>query len=395
VIRSSDARLEKLPIESDDVLAYQTGGLRSGLGPAVLGAAGVLLLAVAALIPQDHAAIIALVALVGIGLAVAGAVGAFRSLDRSGIILDRTRARVKIWRRAVVPMSTQSRELAEFWTVLLCMGRVQTRYASRTVYLVGLHGEVGEPIPLHWSEDYQAAKNFAEEIAAFLRFPFTDAAAVDIVVRTPGQASRPAHDTGPPPALIPRKPPPAGTQCRVSWRGPTLQIEEPRVRRLQLIRGPLLLFLLLGLPCLGLGVHAHFFRPRSTVFLDPLLAAAVAVGMLLVAFLAVVASSLPQLARRRVVEADPDALRFQIHGPFATTNRSIKNTEITELRIGLGHLCAITPRDYRVVCGRVDHPLSRAELEWLRDLMTRALHGATISSDQVREARGSSSLPDV
>jgi hypothetical protein len=69
-------------------------------------------------------------------------------------------------------------------------------------------------------------------------------------------------------------------------------------------------------------------------------------------------------------------------------------TEIADLRIGLGHLCAITPRDYRVVCGRVDHPLSRAELEWLRDQMTRALHGATLSSDQIREAPGASPARD-
>lgn len=381
--------MEKLRTESDDVLAYQNGSLQSILGKLAIGATGVFLLAAAALVPPDRAAVIAVLALVGIGLAGAGAVWAVRRLYRSGIILDRTRARVTVWRRALVRKSTQTRELAEFWTVLLSMGRVQTRYASRTVYLVGLHGEVGEPITLHWSEEYQAARNFAEEITAFLCFPFTDASAVDIVVRTAGQASRPAHAAGPSPTLIPRKPPPAGTQCRVSWRGANLEIEEPRVRWMQRIGGPLWLFLLLSVPCLGLGVHAHFFRPRSTVFLDPLLASAIAVAMLLVAFLTVVVSSLPQLARRRVVEADQDGLRFKIHGPFATANRSIRSTDITDLRIGLGHLCAITPRDYRVVCGSVDRPLSRAELEWLRDQMTRALHGATMSSDQVREVRGS------
>ena len=153
-------------------------------------------------------------------------------------------------------------------------------------------------------------------------------------------------------------------------------MEEPRAGWRRIAGLPLLLFLLLALPCLGAGTLLHFFGTRSAVFTGPLLASIITVAMLFVFCITVVVSSLPQLGRRRVVEAGPDGMSFKIIGPFATTDRHLRSADVAELRIGLGHLCAITPRDYRVVCGRLDQPLARAELEWLREQLTQALRGA-------------------
>jgi hypothetical protein len=291
-----------------------------------------------------------------------------------GIELDRARGLVTTWRRAILRKS-QTRELAAFWTVLLGMGRRQTRFAARTVYVVGLHGEVGEPLLLHWHEDYLTARRFAEEAAAFLHFPFTDASGAETIVHNASRPSVPLGETAAADVPIPRKPAPAGTRCRVSWRGRTFVMEEPRVGWKRLVGLPFLLFLLLAIPCLGGGTYAHFFGANSPVFIGPLWASIITVTALFVLFVTLIVSSLPQLGRRRVVEASPRGMCFKLIGPIATGERHLRSADIAELRIALGHLCAITPRDYRVVCGRIDQPLARAELEWLREQLTQALRG--------------------
>jgi hypothetical protein len=370
--------MERAPTAGKDALAYRTDSFSAAIvAAAIMAAGGLLFFAIATVIPRGEPAIAGAVALVGAGGLIGGAAAFIRSLDRSGIILDRAHGQVTTWRRLVVPRSSETRELAAFWTVLLSPGRRQTRYASRTVYLVGLHGEVGEPLRLHWDENYQTARRFAEEVAAFLGFPFTDAAAVQTVVYAGGQASSPPRDvrSAAPPAR--RAPPPAGMRCRVSWRGTTLVIQEPRVGWGRLIGLPLAVFLLLALPCLGLGGYARFFGAGFAVVTDPLLAAIIVAAMMFAILLAVVVSTLPQLAPRRLVEANPSGLRFRIEGPFAAADRHIKRADIRELRIALGHLIAITPRDYRMIGGTLDQPLARAELEWLRDQLCYALEGST------------------
>jgi membrane protein implicated in regulation of membrane protease activity len=291
-----------------------------------------------------------------------------------GIELDRTRGLVTTWRRALLRTS-QTRELASFWTVLLGMGRRQTRFAARTVYVVGLHGEVGEPLLLHWHEDYLSARQFAEEVAGFLHFPFTDASGAQTIVHNASRPSVPLGETAVPDVPLPRKPMPAGMRCRASWRERTFVMEEARAGWKRLIGLPLALFLLLAVPCLGAGTYAHFFGTNSPVFTGPLTASIITVATLFVLFATLIVSSLPQLGRRRVVEASPVGLCFKLVGPIATGERHIRAADISELRIALGHLCAITPRDYRVVCGRIDQPLARAELEWLREQLTQALKG--------------------
>lgn len=300
-------------------------------------------------------------------------VAAYR-LGARGIELDRARGLVTTWRRVALRKS-QTRELAAFWTVLLATGRRQTRFTARTVYLVGLHGEVGEPLLLHWHEDYLAARQFAEEVAGFLHFPFTDAVGAETIVHNASRPSAPLGATAAPDVPIPRKPVPAGMRCRASWRGSTFVMEEPRTGWKRLIGLPLLLFVLLAVPCLGAGTYAHFFGTNSPVLTGPLTASIVTVAALFLLCVTLVVSSLPQLGRRRVVEAGPAGLCFKLVGPIATGERHIRRADILELRIALGHLCAITPRDYRVVCGRIDQPLSRAELEWLREQLTQGLKG--------------------
>jgi hypothetical protein len=168
-------------------------------------------------------------------------------------------------------------------------------------------------------------------------------------------------------------PPPPKTQCQVSWQSTTLMIEEPPVTIKQLLGYPLLLFLVLGLPFAAVGLYGHFFDTPSPVNANPLLASALVLLLLLVIFLAVVAVSMPQLYRRHLVLAEPTGVRFITEGWFAKKQTTIRSVDIVELRIALGHLAVITPRDWRVVCGRLDQLLARAELEWLREQMMLAL----------------------
>jgi hypothetical protein len=164
--------------------------------------------------------------------------------------------------------------------------------------------------------------------------------------------------------------------CRITWHGATLVIEEPARSRKEILAVPLLLFLLIAVPLLAFGAYSHFFLPRMPVVAAPLLASSVVAAMLFVVFVAAVLASLPQLGRRRVIEADRDSLRFRTQGRFASQSTKIRASDITELRIAFGHLAIITPRDCRVVCGRLDNPISKAELEWLRNQLVRALTGA-------------------
>jgi hypothetical protein len=366
-------RLERLATGSDEILAYRAGNLRAPLLAGASCVAGVGLVKVATMLTRLQSSVVGLLILLATGLVVAGAASLVRALRRRGVILDRAAGMASTWHTAFVRRSTTRRELGAFWTVLLSPGRVQERYASRTVYLVGLHGEIGEPLLLHWDIDYEAARRFGAEVAEFLQFPFTDAAGTDTVIHPPGKA------TGPPPGqppIVHSVPRPAALRCGVGWRGPTLLIEEPRVGWRERLGGPLILFLLLAPAFLAIGAYARFFTQAPGIFLDPLSASIVVVGMLLLMLLAIILSSLPQLAQHRIVEADTDGLRFRTEGLFASKDRHLRRADIRELRIAFGHLAAVTPRDYRVICGRLHGALARAELEWLRDQLTQALRGA-------------------
>jgi hypothetical protein len=244
--------------------------------------------------------------------------------------------------------------------------------------MVGLHGDVGEPLPLHWFEDYQAALHFAEEVAVFLHFPCTDASGTQTIVRVQGASQKLLSSVEPTETSDSLAPQPTAARCRLSWHGATLVIVEPRVGWKKLIGYPLLVFLMLTLPCLGFGTFAHFFEAEHPVNVDPLVGSALFVGLLLVLLCVFVLGSMPQLCRRQVVEADGAGLRFRSEGLFSTKDKSIRGADISHLRIAFGHLTAVTPRDCWVVCGSVDSPLSKAELEWLRGQLTRALRGETM-----------------
>ncbi len=340
-------RMQQLPTAGADVLTYRAGQFGATFLAALAALGGLGLLQVAATVARNAAMPIALLGLIGVGFTLGGTIAVAYSLRRSGIILDRGTGRVTTWRSVLVRRSSTTRELGEFWTVLLSMGRVQRRYTSRTVYLVGLHGEVGEPFLLHWHADYATARRLAEEVSAFLSFPLTDASGTGIH----SAATLPRAGAG-----VPR---PTALECRVAWQGPTLVIEDRPVRWAQRLGLPLALFLILAPACIGLGAYAHFFDTNSPVFLDPLIAAAIVVGMLFVILCAIILSSLPQLAQRRVVEATAAGLHFRADGPFASRDRTMRRDDLCELRIALGHLSAVTPRDYRVICGTLDHPLPR------------------------------------
>lgn len=365
-------RMERLRTRSEDILAYRAGSLRWMLVAAMVCLAGVVLFKIAATAQRGSSTAIALLALVGVGLMAIGVIALVRLLRRRGVTLDRSTGQATTW-RSFLRRASNTRELGAFWTVLLSPGRVQERYRSRTVYLVGLHGEVGEPLLLDWDVDYQAARHFGEEVAAFLHFPFTDAAGTDTVIHPPGKVAV-APPSAQPPAARPA-PCPATLQCGMQWYGTTLVVEEPRIGWRQRLGGPLVVSALVAAPLLAIGAYAHFFSETPRMFLDPLTAAAIVVGLLPLIVIAIVLSSLPQLGQRRSVAANADGLHFHSDGLFASKDRHLRRADIGELRIALGHLAAVTPRDYRVICGRLHQPLARAELEWLRDQLMRALNG--------------------
>src|SRR5690349_2495229 len=133
--------------------------------PGLCCVSGAVLLRLAAMLMRREASLAGLLALAATGLAVGGALVLVRSLRRRGILLDRADGQAMVWQRRFWRRSALRRDLGAFWTVLLSPGRVQERFAARTVYLVGLHGEVGEPLLLSWHTDYQAARRIAEEMA--------------------------------------------------------------------------------------------------------------------------------------------------------------------------------------------------------------------------------------
>jgi hypothetical protein len=354
--------MERVRTASGDILAYRTGNWRDSLAALLLSGFGVLFLMLALGIPRDHAAVIGLGVVVGGCLSLVGAVAFLRGLRRSGFILDLTRGTITVWRGVVIRLSATTRELSGFDTVLLSPARIRKRTAVGIVYQVGLQGTRGEPLALFRDETYLKACRFAVELAAFLRLRFLDAAGTEPIIadRSDGRQSPPLG-------------PPAGMQCHLSWHHEGLVIAEPRVPILRLVGGPLLLFLGLALPCLGSGAYLHFFGTVPTVNADPLVASAIVVALLFLLFAGVVLVSMPHVYQRQLVEADEDWLRFKTVRLFATKETIIRSADVTELRVAFGHLTVVTPRELRVVCGRLDHPLPRAELEWLRQELWRAL----------------------
>jgi hypothetical protein len=354
--------MERVRTAHGDILAYRTGHGRDGLAALLLTGFGALFLLLALGISRDQAAVIGLCVVVGASLSVAGAVAFLRALRCSGFILDLTKGTITVWRGVVIRLSATTRELAGFNTVLLSPARIRKRTAAGIIYQVGLHGAKGEPLALFRDETYLKACRFAVELAAFVGLRFQDAAGTEPIGADHGDGRQGA-----------RMGPPAGMQCRLSWHHEGLVIAEPRVSTLRLIGGPLLLFLGLALPCLGSGAYLHFFGTAPTVNADPLVASAIVVALLFLLFVAVVLVSMPHVYQRQLVEADEDWLRFKTVRLFATKETVIKSADVTELRVAFGHLTVVTPRELRVVCGRLDHPLPRAELEWLRQELWRAL----------------------
>jgi hypothetical protein len=373
--------VEKVATADADVLVYRTGDLSDALLSALLAATGLGVFQVSTFLPPDRWAAVGLLALVSLGLILGGAAGLARALVRSGITFDRAAGTVTVWRGTGLLLSRSIHDLAAFHAVLLSPARVQKRYTVGMVYLVGLHADVGEPVPLHGDNDYRAARQFAEEVADFLRLPLTDASRTETAIARNGQPG----GLTPSIALVPR---PAEMHCRVSWHGTTLIIEEPPPRWRAVIGRPLTLFTVLGIAALAMGVMEHFFGTPRGVNLNPIAAAAIVVAMLLVIFVAAVLGSLPQLYRRHVVRADATSLRFSTESPFATTHRSIRSQDVVELRVALGHLAVVTPRDWSIVCGQRDHLLPRAELEWLREQLILALQGSPAHEGDVPRDTG-------
>jgi hypothetical protein len=362
--------MERVRSASADVLAYRAGNWLDGLAAILLGVFGLLLIILALGISRDHAMFVGVLGLTGIGLTLAGAVAFLRSLGRFGVILDRAKGTVVTWRGVVIGLSKKRRDLAAFDTILLSPARVRQRHAAGIVYVVGLQGPQGEPLACYHDATYQTARRFGVELAAFLGLTFTDASGTEAIVRTLGQPSLALRHLQPPETSA--MPPPA-LKCRAAWNGPALVIEEPSVPRMRSIGVPVLLFLLAALPCLGYGAYLQFFEALPAAGTSPLVASIVVVVLLFLIFVGVVLASTPHLYQRQLVQADSNSLRFTTARAFATKGTSLRSQEITELRVAFGHLIVVTPRELRVVCGRLDQPLPRAELEWLRQQMWRAL----------------------
>jgi hypothetical protein len=365
-------RLHKLRTASEDILAYQSGSFRDSLLPLLVAGFGLVCLVPALGLSRDQAAVIAFLAVIASGLVLGGSVALLRTLVRSGFIVDRANGEITTWRGLLVRLSSRKRDLAAFDMVLLSPARVRRRHAATIVYLVGLEGPVGEPVSLFCDETYLTACQLAVELAAFLRVPFADESGTEPIIRAVGRP-RQALPQSPPAPPLPR---PAPLVCRVSWHHEGLIIAEPPVPVMRLIGGPLLLFLLLALPCVGSGAYLHFFEAAPAVNANPLVASGMVVVLMFLVFAGVVLVSMPHVGQRQVVEADESCLRFKTVRLLGTRETSIRSDDVTELRIAFGHLIAVTPRDLRVVCGRLDQPLAREELEWLRQELWQALRQA-------------------
>jgi hypothetical protein len=352
---------------SEEILAFKAGSWRRTVLPALLTALGLALFGLGLTIRQEQLGLFISLTLAGIAITLAGSFLVLRSLGRSGIILNLGAGTVKTWRSAVIPLNSHVRNLADFQNVLLSTARSRQRYQARIVYLVGLDGP-GEPLALHAEKEYRAARRFADQVAGFLGLPVTDGTAATRLSEAVTRLESPA-----PAAAALMLPPGGQTRCTCTWEGNRLVIVEPAVSWRELFVFPMIACVVLAVVAVAMGVYAHFFSNLRTVNVNPIGGGALVAALLVVIFGVIVIASMPQLFRRRVIEADRENLRFRAVGAVHTAEQHVRSADVMELRIVFGQLAAITPRDCRVVCGWVESPISRPELEWLRYQLLRAL----------------------
>jgi hypothetical protein len=191
-------------------------------------AAGLLLLGMALRFVPLEGGQPPLIVLFVIGFFIAG-IGIFLMFAREKIVLNRGQGFVARGWRLLVPLKWQQERLNDFRRVLLKGNSGRGSHSSDAFYSVALERVYsGQEFAIEESGNYLAARQTAERVARFLKFPLSDSTSGKEVLREPDQLDEPyrsrARRLGEK-ILLPE--PPGSMTARIKEESGCLAIEIP------------------------------------------------------------------------------------------------------------------------------------------------------------------------
>jgi hypothetical protein len=301
------------------------------------------------------------------------AIGAALVLGRGGIIFEKTARTVTTWWGLLFPFKSTVRNLSEFVAVTISREERRSKNGTYIVYPIRLKAKAGKDVDIDTSQNEQAARQTAEEVAKFIDFGIVDSSSGERVERDAGKLDESLRER------MARKhqevsidAPPQGMRSTYSAEGDRVTFEIPP---------PGFNFAsLLPIGCMGafaLWVFYGALTSATSTFPRWAVIAVILGIFVLVPLLGVLISTFSN--RGCTVEASPDGLRMTSKGAFFNRTRVISSDDLEELRVK-----SSTPRNASAIgpCleavsdkqfARFGNGLPREELEWIRAVILKAV----------------------
>lgn len=279
------------------------------------------------------------------------AVGAAFVFGRAGKIVDRRARTVTTWWGLLVPFAHTVYRLDEFDRVTISREVRRSKNSTYTVYPVRFEGRT-QPVKLEEPQAYAEARQDAEQLAKFLRWPVADSSEGTPVVREPDRLDESLRDrarrTGE--RFNAGSAPQRLTGCyQLERRRLAVELPPPGFGAGQIL--PIVAALFFGGIVAATFVPALVLDPKTPTGVRVLVlafGAVIILGPLLLAIL----SGLADARRRERVVATPESLRLERRGLVGTETFEIPGVELEELVMGgstLPTASGPSPGPHRVV----------------------------------------------
>lgn len=301
-------------------------------------------------------------------------VGAGFLFGRSGLVFDKGTKTVKRWYGLLFPMWARTYEVNSFNEVTISKEVRRSKKSTYTVYPVRLTGRNVSQLDICEPRDEQEARRIGEEVAKFINVDMVSGLGGVTVRREAGtldeslreRLRRSGQD-------VDITAPPDGMRSRFSARGNAVFFQVPPPPFSVAHVAPI------GCAAVFAGfVGFTFLAPLLTDTRTPTevkLIFGVFVGgiFMLLPLASTIGMAVARLKRRCQVEADSYSLRVTMQGAVSSKSFEVPSKELEELRIeeNRGEYCLAAVSDKQTV--RFAEGLPRAELEWIRDVMLKAL----------------------
>jgi hypothetical protein len=307
--------------------------------------------------------------LAAFGCGLGGALGLLKSFGRSGLVFDWEQGTLQVWHGVLFPWWSHTYRL-QFEQARIDELVIKERRSYRFLYPVTLIGQK-QDVCLDKGENFMHARSLADQVARFLTIDVLDSTGDEPVLRPASSLGKPLRATVAAEQLDRAvAEAPAGTRLRAAVDGDQIVFDIPRPTLRSTFLFPVAMFIIGAIIASPFVLLALLFGEANWSDRLACLCALPVFGGIL--FLIGCLFTLPGMFVATRIEAGPEELHVRRRGLILGRRWVIRAEELEELRIESRFLVAMS-RNQRVAIGAGEDLLSREELEWLRDVITRVV----------------------